>query len=136
MIVEGIDKIASLAAVNRFGYSQDCGSAFCGFTLAGWAPAWAGIYSRKKTLKGKKISRMAFYWPTNPRTDLQQYNRQLLAIGMNFWANLTDLAKENYNELARKRYLIGYNLFLKEFLRAPGHNLVGYSFCGIEVPGR
>lgn len=117
-LVGGVDKLLSLSSKKRFGYSQDCGTAFCGFILCGWNPDWAGIYQRKKTLKGWQISKMSFYWPTNPQTVPQQANRAKFASAVSAYQALDPTQKTDYDRRAYKLRIPAYSLFIREYFRS------------------
>lgn len=117
-IIEGTNKILSLHAQKRLGFSQDFGSAFFGFVQFGESNKYAGIWQRKKTKAGWKISREAFYWPTNPSSTAQQSRRSLFAASIAAWQSLTDEQKRVYNRKAEKRRISGYNLFIKFYMNS------------------
>lgn len=116
-IVEGADKVISLLPQNRFGYSQDFGSSFYGFVQFGESNSYSGIWQRKKTKKGWRVSRQAFYWPTNPRTPAQQSRRGRFAEGVSAWQSLTEEQKRVYNGRAEKRRFSGFNLFMHFYMQ-------------------
>ena len=60
--------------------------------------------------------RLKFYTPTNPRTVLQQANRNKFANAMSAWQALTTEQKKVWNDKAQKLPMRGYNLFIKNFM--------------------
>lgn len=116
MIVEGLDKLLSLDCSKRHGYSSLYGTAFYGYARFGEFHLEAGIYSHKVTKKGKAVSKMRFYWPSNPRTVAQQARRTLFANGKAHWDSLTLEQKERYNTRARSLQMTGYNYHQRLFL--------------------
>ena len=75
-----------------------------------------GIYQMRKMKIGKRPIKMRFYQPTNPRTTAQQANRQKFADAMTAWGALSSPEKQEYIERAKKSRIIGYNLFVKEYM--------------------
>lgn len=75
-----------------------------------------GIYQQRKCKEGVRTVRMKFYRPTNPRTEIQQANRQKMINAVLAWQNLTAEQKIQYNKRARGKHYSGYNLYLKEHL--------------------
>lgn len=117
MLVQGIDKLVSLDVRGKMGFSAGCGIARCGYSRCGASARFGGIYSRKKTLKGWKTSRMKYYAPTNPQTEAQTARRSLFAMGVSAWQGLTDLDKVYYNKVGRKYRMTGFNFFMRWYLR-------------------
>lgn len=77
-----------------------------------------GIYQMRMTKKGKIPIKMKFYVPTNPRSVLQQANRQKFADAMTAWKNLTFEQRKVYNDRAKKRQMFGWGLFIREYYQA------------------
>ena len=77
---------------------------------------YKGIYQMRRCKEGIIPIRMKFYKPSNPRTILQQANRQKYADGVLGWQSLTDEQKKVYNDNVKGRCLSGYNLYIKEYL--------------------
>jgi hypothetical protein len=84
-------------------------------------PEWAdplnvyGIYQMRMTRRGKVPIKMRFYRPTDPKTELQQANRQKFADAMQAWQDLTSEVKADYTRRARARGMLGHNLFIKQY---------------------
>jgi hypothetical protein len=116
MRIEGVEKIIRFEARKRHGYSQDCGTAFCAYTLCGLFNRFAGIYRVWRNGSLKIPQRMVFYWIPNPRTTSQQANRTRFADAMAAWSALTSDEKAKYNKRAKSRNIIGYNLYVKEYM--------------------
>ena len=117
-IINGIDKLMSMQARGSFGYSCGYGLIKRGLNRFGLYTQYAGIYSLKKTKKGKEVSRMVFYRPTNPRTTKQQNHRNKFEIDVNVWHGLLPYQKIQYNNLAKSRRISGYNLFISEYINS------------------
>lgn len=77
-----------------------------------------GIYQRYNSKNGKKTRLIKLYKPTNPRTPLQQANRQKIANAVFAWQCLTDSEKDVYNNRKYPRFMSGYNRFIKEYLKS------------------
>ena len=60
--------------------------------------------------------RMRFYQPGNPRSELQQANRDKLSSAVLAWQGLTNEQKLVYRNRAIRESLSGYNLFLREHM--------------------
>ncbi len=116
MILYGVEKIISFEARKRLGYSQLFGTAHFGYTLFGHFDRFAGIYRVWRNGSQKLPQRMVFYWIPNPRTVSQQANRAKFAAAMAAWSALTSDQKEKYNKRAKSRHIIGYNLYVKEYM--------------------
>jgi hypothetical protein len=77
---------------------------------------FTGIYQTRRN-NGKQFSALLnYYVPKNPRTVLQQANRQKYANGILAWQAFTNNDKKIYNKKACKNKMSGYNLFLKTYL--------------------
>lgn len=75
-----------------------------------------GVYQMRRCKEGYIPVQMRFYKPTNPRTALQQSNRDKIRAGVIAWQALTNEQKLVYNKSAQGQQLTGYNLFIKNFL--------------------
>lgn len=64
------------------------------------------------------VSRMKFYWPSNPRTVAQQANRTKFANAITAWRGLTTDEKKLYNRRGRARRMSGMNLYIASAMRA------------------
>jgi len=81
-----------------------------------------GIYQRKNTHEGKRISHMKLYVPTNPRTPNQQSHRFIFKNGVQYWQGLTENGKKAYNKRAKPHNFSGFNLFMREYLNQYKNN--------------
>jgi len=139
--VQGLDKLFSVMPTKRFGVFSKFGTSQCGFTNygdddivfneQGYGVATFGntIYANIKILSGiyrrysltgkQKIIRNRYFITGNPRTALQQANRQKYAAAVLAWQSLTDEQKAVYNARCRFLRLSGYNLFIKNYLLSP-----------------
>lgn len=77
-----------------------------------------GIWQRRMTRRGRVSIRMRFYRPRNPRTPLQQANRDKFRHCMTLWMSLTPEQKAEYNKRARRRQMFGWGLFIREYYQA------------------
>lgn len=118
VIVEGVEKIMSLDARGKIGYTSGAGLARCGYSRCGASKRFGGIYQRKKTLKGWRTSRMRVYNPINPQTETQQAWRSVFADAWVEYATLTSEQKLLLSKEARKYHLSGPQLFLRRYLLA------------------
>ncbi len=116
VLVSGLEKNMSLDTRGRLGFTSGCGLARCGYSRCGASKRFGGIYSRKKTKRGHGISRMRYYMPTNPQTEMQQNWRAVFTAGVGAWRLLTDGERIEYNKIGRKYRMTGYNLFLRRYL--------------------
>lgn len=112
-----LPNLMSLDARGKFGYSCGFGAMRFGYVCFGFFSEYSGIYSRKKTLTGWKVSRERFYAPRNPQTATQQAWRAVFAEGWTQYRALTDLEKVRLSKLARAYQLSGPQLFMRYWLR-------------------
>lgn len=75
-----------------------------------------GIYQMRDLGNGKVPFKMKFYKPTNPRTALQQLNRQNFKNACLQWQALDEPTKVLWREKAKPKRIFGFNLFLKWFM--------------------
>lgn len=118
VLVTGTDRLMSLGARGRFGYSNGFGRIVYGSSAFGLLSDFCGIYSRKKTKSGHGISRMTFYSPTNPQTPLQQSWRAVFSAGWTQYALLTESDKVRLSIQARRLRMSGPQLFMRRWLCA------------------
>lgn len=59
-----------------------------------------------------------YYYPYNPRTQLQQYNRNLLAYAVANWHSFSDDVKGYYNKLKYPNVMTGFNRYISFYLEA------------------
>ena len=81
------------------------------YRVQGW------VYQLKRTWHGIIYSCYPGYWPTNPRTPAQQANREKWARAVEGWQGLGEEAKDVWRELAEKRPLSGFNLYMAEEMK-------------------
>lgn len=118
VIVVNTDKVISLGARGKLGYTAACGLARCGYSRCGSSKDYGGIYQRKKTLAGWRTSRMRYYRPTNPQTETQQSWRAVLTAGWTEYNSLTLDQKLLLSKEARLLRMTGANLFMRRWLQA------------------
>lgn len=133
-LVEGVNKLISFDARKRFGFSNLYGTSHFGYSLYGDQNSEAGIYKRQKLAKGWGLSKMVFYWPSNPRTLAQQVRRIKFLDGRLNWLALTDGVRTSYNNKAIRFRMTGYNLFLSQYLKKL-EGLYGASLFGASQYG-
>ena len=105
-----------LYGTSQFGFSR-FGEEDIYFSLPGQDPILlSGIYRQRKYSDGIRIYREPFYFPKNPRTEDQQFEREQFADAVSDWQNLDPEGKKVWNEKAIGLAMSGYNLFLKEYL--------------------
>ncbi len=76
------------------------------------------VFTSAQVRGDPRVDKMVFYWPTNPRTDLQQANRGNFRDSMTSWNTLTTEQKQVYNVRARSRRMSGMNLYIKEYMQS------------------
>ena len=138
--VKGLDKLFSFVARKKFGgfpkygtsqfawsnFGDDdayliragYGDSFFGFSVFADFVILSGIYRTDQVTGKTKYYRQPYVIVRNPRSDLQQTNRQKMAAAVASWQALTDEEKNRYNKNAYGKRMSGYNLFLKEYLRS------------------
>lgn len=136
--VEGVEKLFSarpsgcFGKFNQFGISQlgfslfgdsdvifprgEFGSSVLGDSFFGDMILLSGIYQNRTAWDHVPISREKYYIPKNPRSDLQQANREKMAIAVAAWQALSSEEKKVYNQNAVGLHMSGYNLFLSKYL--------------------
>lgn len=117
-IVEPLEQGRSIRLIGRIGTIKGEAPTAENYPNALARNPWAGIYQRKKTKKGKKISRMKFYITPNPRTPAQQAWRAVFGAGKIAWDSLTEPQKTLYNKRGQRIKMSGYNLFQREYLNS------------------
>jgi len=129
VIVTGMDKLYSLDARGRFGFSNGYGAIKFGDNRRGLFVPMSGIYTRKVYGKGAAgrpskrgnkwaCSRMKFYRPTNRQTPRQQAWRAVFAAGKVAFDALTDAELAVLFREARGYRMSEYNLFMSRWLNS------------------
>lgn len=118
MLTSGLEALASLTARGRFGSTAAVGFGRCGDARCGSSKLYGGVYQRRRTREGVKISRSRAYQPTDPQTSGQLARRAVFADAISTWGGLTSDTKALYDKRARVLKLSGYNLFIREYLRS------------------
>lgn len=116
VIVKGLDKVYSLDVRGKLFYPCGFGRVVFGYNKFGFYSVLSGIYSQKITKKGRAISRMKFYRPTNPQTETQQAWRDVFSAGVLAWRSLSSEDKEQLNRRALKFKMEGFNFFMRNWL--------------------
>jgi len=126
-IVKGIEKLFSVEAHNKFGKNRFLGSSHFGASDFGTDDiivkvgrerdiTLTGVYSLKHLNNKRFFTRGRYYFPSNPRTQRQQEVRQVFANAVHAWQSLTDEQKSVYNERAKGKSLLGYSIFIREYI--------------------
>lgn len=113
----------------KTGRSSGLGCMRVGFSFLGDSRLFQGVYQKRVTgynHKGRIASRprrsyyvrMRSYRPTNPRTELQQANRQKMADACEAWKSLTVVEKSVYNERGQRLNRIPRMIFISEYLKS------------------
>lgn len=118
MIVSGVEKLVSLDARGKFARTGGFGAIRFAYNYFGYHTKYAGIYSIKHTRKGRALSRMKHYRPTNPRTPLQQAWRAVFTAGRNAYALLSPDDLRLLKRQAMNQRMTKYNLFMSRYLKA------------------
>jgi len=108
--------LVSILPRGRFGFSGGYGFASFGRCRYGSKSEYAGVFQRKVTLKGIKVSRMRFRWGANPQTVAQQSWRAVFTAGWEAYALLTPPEKVVLSKEGRKYRMSGPNLFMRRWL--------------------
>lgn len=118
-LVSGLSKLASVDVRGEFGFSCGFGKGKWNLGRWGFYSPYAGIFSGKVTKKGRGLSQMIFYRPSNPQTPIQQAWRAKFTAGKAAWDALTPDEKLALSKEAQGRGMTGYNLFQSRWLRTP-----------------
>lgn len=117
VIATKLSKLMSLEARGKIGFSSGAGFARCGYSKCGASKDFGGIYQKKRTFFGNRISRMRYYRPTNPQTETQQSWRAQLTAGWAVYFALTDEQRVVLSKEARLLRMSGPNLFMRRWLK-------------------
>ncbi len=117
-IVDNMGKLYSLDARGTFARGGGFGRLTFSYNYFGYHTLHAGIYSGKKTLVGRGVSKMRFYRPTNPQTPRQQAWRAVLASAWPIWHSLSSTEKEKYRLRGAKYHMSGANIFMSDYLKS------------------
>jgi hypothetical protein len=129
-IVDKMDKIYSLRVTGKFGDSKS--KIYSKFN---------GIYQRRHRGKNIILVKEKIYRPTNPQTETQQAWRDVFANGVEAWQLLTTSEKSVYNKLAINYNMLGFNLFIRNWLKyhvaqpVESHALFGEFTLGTSILG-
>lgn len=118
VIVMGMQKLMSQSTSKKFGFTAAAGFARCGYTRCGSSKDFGGVYQKKFTREGWKISRGRYQRPTNPQTTAQQEWRAVFADGVVAYGALTTDEKALLSQQGRDYRMSGWNLFLRRYLQA------------------
>lgn len=115
-LVSGLGAAYSVQTTGTLGVSGGFGAIKHGYNRFGFYNELCGIYNRRRTPEGVKVSRMKFYRPTNPQTVPQMAWRDVFAAGIGTWQGFTIEEKAPYNNRVRGKHMTGFNLFMREYL--------------------
>lgn len=136
MRADGLEKLNSLDARGKFGFSGGFGRITFGYFRFGFYSKFSGIYSKKYYYGEPYISRMKFYRPTNPQTIKQQNWRAICAYAWVLWADVDSDQREQYRLQADKLGITGPNLFMSKWLKNRhggfGNILFSYNYFGFS----
>ena len=76
-----------------------------------------GIYQTININGEQRVIKRPFYKPRNPRTALQQLNRDTFKNACIQWQALDEPTKKVWREKAKGKPLYGFNLFVKWFMK-------------------
>lgn len=123
--------LAMPALVTKNAIGRSCGFGFLRFgkSFFGDSKFFQGVYQKRVTGYNNtgRIStlprrsyyvRMRTYTPTNPRTEIQQNNRNKFKLAVETWQTLTENDKLRYIKIAKKRNRIARNVFISEFMKS------------------
>lgn len=110
------EKILFPQARKRFGFSQLFGSAHFGFMRFGEFNPYAGIYRHTQYYNNRVWQKIAFMWPSNPRTVPQQARRAVFADGITAWHGLSPEDVLYWQKQGKKKRLPAYHAFISNYL--------------------
>lgn len=127
-IIKKSEGIVSLVQRGKIGNFSNYGLVSYGISLYGVTSKVAGIYQMRTCILGdsatgtkrkyKKLPiKMKFYRPDFVPSEQCLATRTNFANGAIAWNNLTNEQKLVYHERAKGKPLMGYNLFMKEYLQ-------------------
>lgn len=108
----------SFIATGKLGNAWGFGQILFGDSQFGYSLPLGGIYHRYRSKKGIFVRKMRYYVPSNPRTTLQQSNRQKFSDAVSAWHALTSEERALYNENAKGKGMFGFNLFISEYMKS------------------
>lgn len=107
----------ALRIQKRMGYSQGVGAPVLGGSEIGRMDGITGIYQIRRTKTSGEIQVLSRETtPGNPRTFLQQSNRNKFGDAMRAWQSLPSSEKEIWNNKAKYKKQTGHNLFIKNYM--------------------
>lgn len=122
------ESMLSLRTRGKTGPSSGLGFLRLGSGRYGATNRTGGIYQKRVTgynQYGRNPARrrrayyvkMRTYRPTNPRTELQQANRNKLGTASSLWNTLDPVEKSRYNDLGKRSNKSGRNLFISWYMK-------------------
>lgn len=140
MLQEIGQKLMSGTAQNKFGGNCGVGNMIMGECSCGLEPVYFclypvgvfpvgigevgdvsefnGIYQKRRGENGVTIAKLPWFVTKNPRTIPQQANRGKFGNAVAAWHNLTESERIVYNIESKKTRGTGFNLFIKNYMRA------------------
>lgn len=132
MLIDKLGERLNIDMRGKVGRGGGFGRVCFGYNNFGLYSFFFGIYTKKLTKNGKRISKMKFYRSKNPRTLFQQNWRAVYAYAVLLWQQEKEEIKAIFNENAKRKKISGYNLYVKEFLGKKPHGFgkvkFGYGF--------
>lgn len=101
----------------KYGPPTGIGDMWLGYSEIGNDDKLAGIWQKRRTLKGIKPCRMRYYIPPNPRTEIQQANRAKMASAVLAWNALTFEEQIVWNRKKKPEKRSGYIKFISYYLK-------------------
>ena len=129
MSLKNKETLFSIKASKTIGRYREFGCSMFGAVKFGQDPVYfefsdgekieiSGIYQCRKSSKGSVFVRERFYFPSNPKTESQLLTRSNLSNAVSSWQDLTEEAKNFYNNKARGFNMSGYNLYIREYIKS------------------
>lgn len=102
----------------KLGISTGLGRYCVGLNRLGDPKLKQGILRLNKRHRSNATVLMKTYRPTNPKSEQQQANRAVFAQGVAGWHELTAEEKLNYRRIGAKQNRNGFQIYMKEYMRA------------------
>ena len=117
MIIQHGNGVA-LRIQKKFGYPQGLGALVIGGSDIGRNDGLTGGYQIRRTKKSGEIQVLSRdTTPSNPRTYIQQANRNRFGDAMRAWQNLPSAEQEKWKNKVKYTNKRGHNIFIKEYMR-------------------
>lgn len=121
-IIDDRSSLYVLGITGKIGIPNGLGLIKCGWTRLGYENRINAIYQRKVTLKGKKISKMRHYKPTNSRMPYQQFWRDYFRTAVKIYHGLASETFDLYSKRSKKFRMTVFNYFISQYTyEKPAH---------------